>query len=113
MPVLCRLKQFTSSGQTDWATNKNPISKKKKKKKVQSWAWWFLSQHSGGRGRQISEFEASLVYKVSSRAARTTQRNPVSKKKKKKKGTVPWFFSIRTELCKHCILLLGNSTEEK
>jgi hypothetical protein len=40
-------------------------------------------QHSGGRGRRISEFEASLVYKVSSRTARATQRNPVSKKKKK------------------------------
>jgi hypothetical protein len=38
----------------------------------------------GGRGRQISEFEASLVYKVSSRTART-QRNPVLKKQKKKK----------------------------
>jgi hypothetical protein len=37
----------------------------------------------GGRGRQISEFEASLVYKVSSRTARATQRNPVSKKNKK------------------------------
>ena len=36
------------------------------------------------RGRQISEFEASLVYKVSSRTARATQRNPVSEKKKKK-----------------------------
>jgi hypothetical protein len=35
------------------------------------------------RGRQISEFEASLVYKVSSRIARTTQRNPVSKNKNK------------------------------
>jgi hypothetical protein len=33
----------------------------------------------GGRGRQISEFNASLVYKVSSRTARATQRNPVSK----------------------------------
>jgi hypothetical protein len=33
----------------------------------------------GGRGRQISEFEASLVYKVSSRTARAIQRNPVSK----------------------------------
>jgi hypothetical protein len=32
----------------------------------------------GGRGRQISEFEASLVYKVSSRTARATQRNPAS-----------------------------------
>jgi hypothetical protein len=28
----------------------------------------------GGRGRQISEFEANLVYKVSSRAATDTQR---------------------------------------
>jgi hypothetical protein len=37
-------------------------------------------QQSGGRGRQISEFEASLVYRVSSRTARTTQRNPVLKK---------------------------------
>jgi hypothetical protein len=34
----------------------------------------------GGRGRQISEFEAILVYKVSSRTARAIQRNPVSKK---------------------------------
>jgi hypothetical protein len=36
----------------------------------------------GGRGRQISEFEVSLVYKVSSRTARAIQRNPVSKKAK-------------------------------
>jgi hypothetical protein len=39
----------------------------------------------GGRGRWISEFEASLVYKVSSRTARATQRNPVSKNKNKNK----------------------------
>jgi hypothetical protein len=39
----------------------------------------------GGRGRQISEFEASLVYKVSSRRARATQRKPVSKNKTKQK----------------------------
>jgi hypothetical protein len=39
----------------------------------------------GDRGRQISEFEPSLVYRVSSRTARAIQRNPVSKKKKKKK----------------------------
>jgi hypothetical protein len=48
----------------------------------------------GGRGRWISEFEASLVYRVSSRTARATQRNPdlenqtkpnQTKKKKKKK----------------------------
>jgi hypothetical protein len=36
----------------------------------------------GGKGRQISEFRASLVYKVGSRIARAIQRNPVSKKKK-------------------------------
>jgi hypothetical protein len=40
----------------------------------------------GGRGRRISEFEASLVYKVSSRTARATQRNPVSKKTNKKQN---------------------------
>jgi hypothetical protein len=37
------------------------------------------------RDRWISEFEASLVYKVSARTARATQRNPVSKNQKKKK----------------------------
>jgi hypothetical protein len=42
----------------------------------------FNLKHSGGRGRRISEFEASLVYRVSSRTARATQRNPVSKSKK-------------------------------
>jgi hypothetical protein len=40
------------------------------------------SQHLGGRGRQISEFEASLFYRVSSRTAKGTQRNPVSKQNK-------------------------------
>jgi hypothetical protein len=38
----------------------------------------------GGRDRQISELKASLVYKVSSRTAKATQRNPVSKNKKTK-----------------------------
>jgi hypothetical protein len=36
----------------------------------------------GSRGRQISDFETSLVYRVSSRTARATQRNPVSKNQK-------------------------------
>jgi hypothetical protein len=40
----------------------------------------------GGRGRRISEFEASLVHKVSSRTARAIQRNPVSKNKNKNKN---------------------------
>jgi hypothetical protein len=39
----------------------------------------------GGRGRWISEFKARLVYRVSSRTARATQRNPVLKKQKTKK----------------------------
>jgi hypothetical protein len=34
----------------------------------------------GRQRRQISEFETRLVYKVSSRTARATYRNPVSKK---------------------------------
>jgi hypothetical protein len=38
-----------------------------------------------GRGRRISEFEASLVYKVSSRTARAIQRNPISKQNKTKR----------------------------
>jgi hypothetical protein len=39
----------------------------------------------GGRGRQISVFEASLVYSVSSRRARAIQRNPVLEKQKQNK----------------------------
>jgi hypothetical protein len=52
-------------------------------------AWWCtpLTQYSGGRGRQISEFEASLVYRVSSRTARAPQRNPVLKNQKEKRKT--------------------------
>jgi hypothetical protein len=38
----------------------------------------------GGRGRQISEFKACLVYRVSSRTARAIQRNPVSNTKQNK-----------------------------
>ena len=37
------------------------------------------------RGRWISWFEANLVYVVSSRAARATQRNAVLKNRKRKK----------------------------
>jgi hypothetical protein len=42
------------------------------------------SQDSGVKGRQISEFKARLA-RVSSRTARNTQRNPVSKKQNKTK----------------------------
>jgi hypothetical protein len=46
-----------------------------------------ISQHLGGRGRWISEFEASLVYRVSFRTARATQKIPVLKKTKTKTKT--------------------------
>jgi hypothetical protein len=36
-------------------------------------------------GRQISEFKGSLVYRVNSRTARATQRNPVLKNQKGEK----------------------------
>ena len=43
-----------------------------------------------GRQRQgVSEFEAGLVYRVSSRTARATQRNPVWKNKNKQTKKKP------------------------
>jgi hypothetical protein len=56
----------------------------KKKDRPGSGEAHLSSQHLGGRDPRISEFEASLVYKVSSRTARTIQRNPVSKKQTNK-----------------------------
>jgi hypothetical protein len=41
------------------------------------------SQHSGGKGKRISVFKASQVYRESSKTARDTQRNPVLKKRKR------------------------------
>jgi hypothetical protein len=51
-----------------------------KKKFISAGQWWRTPLIPAlGRKRQvISEFEVSLVYKVSSRTARATQRNPVS-----------------------------------
>jgi hypothetical protein len=67
--------------------------------------WWRtpLIPTLGRRGQRISEFKASLVYKVSSRTARTIQRNPVSQKQtnkqtnkqtKNKKNVLPNNFKI-------------------
>jgi hypothetical protein len=47
--------------------------------------WQCLSQHSGGRGRRISEFKASLVY-IEKPCLEKTKK----KKEKKKKETVRW-----------------------
>ena len=60
------------------------------------------SQHLGGRGRQISQFEASLVYRVSSRTARATQRNPISKKTKRKKERKKMIIQTHRKLSKFC-----------
>jgi hypothetical protein len=56
----------------------------KKKKKAGQW-WHMRFIPALGRQRQISEFEASMVYRVSSKAAWAIQRNPISKNKPKKK----------------------------
>jgi hypothetical protein len=62
------------------------------------------SQHLGGRGRRISKFKASLVYRVSSKTARATQRNPVSKKQNKTKQilfSIQWYCLLKTKTNLH------------
>ena len=60
----------------------------------------------------MSEFEASLVYRVRLRTTRATQRNPVLKKKKKKENIeVMRFESYPSNLpCLRCYLrfISGN-----
>jgi hypothetical protein len=70
------------------------------KKLFKAGRWWHtpLIPALGGRGRQISEFEASLVYRVSSRTVRTIQRNPVSKKPKRKKCLKIIYFMYMSTL---------------
>ena len=46
------------------------------------------------RGSQISEFEASLVYRTNSRSARATQRNPVWKRKTTTTTNILWSSKI-------------------
>jgi hypothetical protein len=70
----------------------------------------------GGRGRRISEFEASLVYKVSSRTARATQRNPVLKNQKNKQtktGKGPGWFFNRNTLLNSSYLREGAGREQR
>jgi hypothetical protein len=51
-----------------------------------------------GRGRQMSEYEASLVYRVSSKTAKATQRNPALKNKKPNQTKVLDFTAWLLEL---------------
>ena len=68
----------------DEAGKKIPVNKKSS-----DGGTGLYSQHLGGRGRQISEFETSLVYKESFRIARAVaQKNPVLKKNERKEGLV-------------------------
>jgi hypothetical protein len=67
------------------ALKKETINPLRKYRKAGHSGSRLYSQHLGGRGRQIFEFQASLVYKVSFRTARAIQRNPVSKKQNKTK----------------------------
>jgi hypothetical protein len=69
-----------------------------------------LSTWEAEAGRWISEFEASPVYRVSSRTARATQRNPVlknqkkNKRKKKKKREI----SSTTQQMKETVICLSE-----
>ena len=59
-----------------------------KKKMLGSGGTRLYSQHVGGRGKWISEFEASLVYKSKLQNSQGYTENPVSKNKKEKKKKV-------------------------
>jgi hypothetical protein len=69
----------------------------------------------GGRCRQISEFETNLVYRVSSRTARATQRNPTSKPKTNKISNK---MNFQPKVSKkdgkgHYLLIKGKSHKEE
>ena len=62
------------------------MSQREKKWRLDRGMWHTsLISALGRQQADFCEFEASLVYRVSSRTARNTQRNPVSKSQKKKK----------------------------
>jgi hypothetical protein len=68
----------------------------------------------GGRGRRISEFKASLVYSLSSRTARATQRNPVSKNNNNNKNQLiltHTYQPVESSLREKGILEVGDESE--
>jgi hypothetical protein len=88
------------SSRTAKATQRRNLVSKKHTSRAGMRHHAFKSQHLGGRGRRISEFEASLVYRVSSRTARATQRDPVSKKQTKKKKKYIYIYTLKIFLIK-------------
>jgi hypothetical protein len=90
----------------------------KRKRYLGSGSTHLQPQHAGKRQVGLCEFEASLVYRVSSRIARATERNPVlgeeqSKESKKKEKTfscqplypawesMPVCMCIKVHVCVH------------
>lgn len=53
-----------------------------------------VSWHLGCIDSWVTEFEANLVYKMSSRTARATQRNPISKKPRKRRKTIRMLLQV-------------------
>jgi hypothetical protein len=63
--------------------SQNPHVRKQRTKSLHSGTLLY-TQLSGGRGRWLSKFKASLICRLSSRTARAIQRKPVLKKRNKK-----------------------------
>ena len=66
------------------------------------------SQPWGSRHMWISEFEVILVYKVSSRTAKATQRSPVSRGKKKDGSPHLPTPAATSAICCHAVLAVMN-----
>jgi hypothetical protein len=74
-----------------------------------------------GRGRQFSEFEASLIYRVSSRTARGTQRNSVlnppipPKRERERESCICSSRYLDASLCGYLLVLtrLSSKTRNK
>jgi hypothetical protein len=69
--------------------------------------------HAFIRGRRISEFEASLVYRVSSRTTRATQRNLVLENQPTKQTKVNFSLSYVCVCVCVCVCVTPSSFSEE
>lgn len=74
------LEPFQQNRKTENYTGSVAFYREKKNGVEGVGAHTFNTSNLRSRGTKISEFEASLVYRVNSRTSRNTQKNPVSKK---------------------------------